>query len=401
MADHQHVRDAAHAASLDELFVDPYPLYDVLRQAEEPTFVPALDAWMFTRFDQVKAIHGDPARFATRFPDTINEVFKGPHVLHLDGPEHQRRRRALHGCLAPKVVQQYSEEVIGTVVDQQLESLRAKGGRAELMADYFEPISVLSLGREMGIPNIDADTLRHWFKGIILGSSNGDGDPAITAEALAVSDEIDETLRAEFERIDREPADTIISHLLQHAEGDTLAERVTDLSPTLKIVIGGGLQEPGHGAGTLAHALLEDDEARERLLAEPETMLQPAVDEALRWVAPIQIDTRMALQDATFGDTTIPAGTFVFASIAAANRDTAAFGDDADRYTITRPRSQHLGFGFGTHFCSGNYFGRVLIEMAVLRLFRAFPDLKFDDERASRSFQGFFFRAPTDLHCTL
>ncbi len=381
--------------TVEELERDPYPFYTRVREESPIAFVPGIGHWLATGFEAVKAIHQDSERFDTRAPDPVFECIGEHNILGLDGERHQRYRRGLHACLAPRTVESYADEIIVEVVERQLEKL-SESSAADLVAEYFEPISVLALGRVIGVPEIDADTLRRWFHGIISGSSNIADDREVAEEANAISREIDDRMWEVFERIDGEPSDTIVSHLLRSAHGEDLAARVHDISPTLKIVIGGGLQEPGHGAGTLMYALLDDEQLFSRFAADPAELIRPAIEEAIRWVAPIQIDERRTSRDLELNGVEIPANTFILASLGAANRDPAVFGANAEVYDVDRPRTQHLGFGFGSHFCSGNYFGRVVMRVAVQRLVESFPKIH-PEPGGQPSFRGFSFRAPEGL----
>ncbi|MFE7835108.1 cytochrome P450 [Streptomyces sp. NPDC057474] len=386
--------------SFADLEHDPYPLYERLRSEAPVAYVPAAGGWLATGYETVKAIHEDTERFAAVFPPEPLECIGEHNILSVDGPQHRRYRKALHACLARPVVDTYTDAVIRDVVERRLWQLDDRS-TAELVSEYFEPISVLSLGRVIGIPEVSADTLRHWFRGIILASSNLNGDMNVAREAHTISREIDAEMSEVFQRLDQAPNDTIVSHLLRHAVGDSLDERVHDITPTLKIVIGGGLQEPGHGASTLAAALLMDERLRARFAADPEAVVRPAIEEALRWVSPIQVNVRRTLADVEIEGQHLPADTFVNASVGAANRAHEVFGADAAVFDIDRRAGQHLAFGSGMHFCSGNYFGRVAIRFAVQRLFERYPDLRLDPSHHEPSFRGFVFRAPEALHVAL
>jgi len=199
-----------------------------------------------------------------------------------------------------------------------------------------------------------------------------------------------------MERKDAEPDDSVISNLLQTARGATLAERVADITPTLKILVSGGLQEPGHTAATTAAAVLGDEELRRRFATDPADLARAAIEEAIRWVAPIGQNTRRTCRPVTLHGVSIPEGVDVGLSVASANRDERVFGPDADRFDISRSGHSHVGFGFGTHFCPGNFFGRVVARVAVTRLFEELPDISLV---SAPRFRGYVFRAPVELNC--
>jgi cytochrome P450 len=382
-------------ASTDELEDDPYPFLAMLRSEAPVAFVPSLGLWLLSRFDDVKQAHSDLTRFTTFGPANLSECFGEHHILNVDGDPHARYRSGIDASLAPRNVGERFMGAIEAVVDGRLELISAWGS-ADLLADYFEPISVLALASVLGIPEVGADELRHWFRGLIAGGSNISADPEIAAFAAGVSAEIDRRLAPVFEHKDREPDGSLISQMLERAAGDTLAERVADITPTLKILIAGGLQEPGHTAAITAAALLSDETLRRRFAEQPSELARPAIEEAIRWVAPIQQNTRRTSVPVTLHRVTIPAGVDVALSVASANRDERVFGTDADRFDISRSGRSHVGFGFGTHFCPGNFFGRAVARTAVTRLFEELPDVTLV---SAPRFRGYVFRAPVELRC--
>ena len=266
------------------------------------------------------------------------------------------------------------------------------------VAEYFEPVSVLSLGRVLGLGHVEGDTLRRWFHGLAQGATNFEDDPAKWAESDAVVAEIDEALGPVLARLHAEPDGSTIATMLAHAEG-TLAERVASILPTLKVILLGGMQEPGHACGLTVVGLCESGQAAE-LAADPAGLVRAAVEEGLRWVSPIGTQTRRVVDDAELGGTPLPAGANLGLLVSSANRDEAVWGETADVFDLHRPRRQHAAFGFGPHFCSGHHFSRVQMRIALQRLFERFPGLRLDPERPPE-LRGWEFRAPVHLHVLL
>jgi cytochrome P450 len=381
------------AIGLDELEDDPYPALAWLRRRAPVAFLPATGMWLLTRFDDVREAHRDGDRLRPYGPPELSECLGEHHMLNVEGPQHDRYRAGLAGSLSPRAVSERWAEEIEAVVASQLARI-APIGAGDLVAQYFEPVSVRALGRVLGVPGLDAGELRRWFRALIAGSSNLAGDREVAEHANRVSAEIDERLRPELERMAREPDGSLLSQMLAHAGGDGVRERIADITPTVKLVVSGGLQEPGHGASTVAAALLGDAALRARFAAAPAELAEAAVEEGLRWVAPIGHNTRRTRAPITLHGTTIPADADVGLSVASAGRDERAFGPDADRYDIDRCHGPHVAFGYGPHFCPGNYFGRVVIRTAIRRLFEALPDVELTEPVR---FRGFIFRAPVAL----
>ena len=127
--------------------------------------------------------------------------------------------------------------------------------------------------------------------------------------------------------------------------------------PTMRVILLGGLQEPGHGAANAALGLLQDPSQAAAVAADPAGLAQRAYDEGLRWIAPIGVTPRLAAEDFELAGTVIPKGASVAIVLASANRDEGRF-EEADRFNLDRPRKQHAAFGYRPHFCSGHYLSR-------------------------------------------
>lgn len=134
-------------------------------------------------------------------------------------------------------------------------------------------------------------------------------------------------------------------------------------------------------------------------MADPETLVPKAVDEGLRWVAPIGTQTKQTTRAVELGGATIPAGAPVAALVSSASRDESRF-PDPDRFDIHRDQGNHAAFGFGHHFCSGRFFAREQMCLALALLLARFPNIRLAMDEGP-VFRGWEFRAPTALHVTL
>jgi cytochrome P450 len=386
----------AYAASVtvEELDRDPYPVYARLRADAPVCLVPAVGLWFVTRGADVAAAAPQPEVFCSRVdPSPLERTRGGESILLLDGEPQKRLRAMLDPSLRPRVVEATTPELIEPLARELLDALEGRG-EAELMSEYFEPISVLGLGRVLGLGHLDGDTLRSWFHGLAEGATNFEDDPAKWKVADATATEIDVELAPVFERLHADPDESTIATMLALAEG-TLEERVATILPTLKVILLGGMQEPGHAAGSTLVGLLESRQVR--ALLDDLTLVRDAVEEGLRWISPIGTQTRRALVDAELGGVTVPGGANLGLLVSSANRDEDVWGPTADEFNLFRPRRNHAAFGFGSHFCSGHHFSRVQMRIALRALLERLPGLRLDPERPPE-FSGWEFRAPRHLH---
>ena len=382
------------SVTVEELDRDPYPVYARLRADAPVCLVPAVGLWFVTRWADVEAAATQPEVFCSRVdPSPLERTMGGESILLLDGEPQKRLRAMLDPSLRPRVVEATTPELIEPLARELLDALEGRG-EAELMSEYFEPISVLGLGRVLGLGDLDGDTLRRWFHGLAEGATNFEDDPAKWKVADATATEIDVELAPVFERLHADPDESTIATMLALAEG-TLAERVATILPTLKVILLGGMQEPGHAAGSTLVGLLESRQVR--ALLDDLTLVRDAVEEGLRWISPIGTQTRRALVDAALGGVTVPVGANLGLLVSSANRDEDVWGPTADEFNLFRPRRNHAAFGFGSHFCSGHHFSRVQMRIALRALLERLPGLRLDPERPPE-FSGWEFRAPRHLH---
>jgi cytochrome P450 len=80
------------------------------------------------------------------------------------------------------------------------------------------------------------------------------------------------------------------------------------------------------------------------------------------------------VQDVEYAGVTIPAGSVVILSLAAANRDPSRFDDPAE-LRVDRDAGGHAAFGHGLHHCLGAQLARIEGQEAIGALLRAYPDI--------------------------
>jgi cytochrome P450 len=289
-------------------------------------------------------------------------------------------------------------EIVERLCRERLERMAA-AGRTELVHDYFEPVSVLSLATAVGIDEVtDAPTLVRWFAGLAAGVSNYEDDPDKWARCDAASAEIDAAVLPLLERRLADPGDDLLSHLLAASDG-SFEERVAFAMPSFKLVLLGGLQEPAHGGGTIAACLLGHPDQSAAVRADP-TLVPAAVDEGLRWTAPIGNLLRGVAPDTRLSGVDLPDDARAILVVSSANRDREVWGSTADDFDLRRPRRVNMSFATGPHYCIGHHFARIQLQVAIRLLVERFPRLRLDPERAV-VFRGHEYRSPTAVHAVL
>lgn len=387
----------AECITVEDLESDPYPIYERLRREAPVAWVPAVNLWLATSASAVDLVTTRTDLFSAVVDGSpLDLSFGGPTILTVDGEDHLDKRRSLDTKYRPKAVEQYIDELVQPIADEYLARVLAhEDRRAELVVEYFEPISVLSLGAVLGLGHLSAETLQEWFHGLAMGAINFERDPAKQAINDATAKTIDAELRPYMEELRHHPDDSTIAHMLTTGRPPGEPRTVDEVLPSLKVIILGGMQEPGHGAASCLYGLLQDRSQWDLLLAHPDKW-DDAVHEGLRWVAPIGTQTRQAREDVDVDGVTIPAGAPVGAVVASACHDEDLFENPAV-FDVRRPRRPNAAFGFGPHFCAGHAFARGQERIALQTLAEALPGLELDTEHPTR-LRGWEFRAPESLH---
>ncbi len=287
----------AETITVQDLEADPYPAYARLRAEEPVAWVPAVNLWLVTRAADVETVTTKPDLFSAKVTDSpLDRSFGGPTILTLDGAEHLDLRRSLDTKYRPRTVATYIDDLVTPIAQRFLDRLLAKPERrAELIAEYLEPISVLSLGAVLGLGHLSESTLQEWFHGLAMGAINFENDPEKQRISDATASVIDDALRPLMTRLRAEPDDSTIAPMLTSGCPVGQPRSIEAVMPSLKVIILGGMQEPGHGAASTLAALLADREQLDWVRTDA-ARWDDAVHEGLRWVAPIGTQTRQTTE---------------------------------------------------------------------------------------------------------
>ena len=128
--------------------------------------------------------------------------------------------------------------------------------------------------------------------------------------------------------------------------------------------------------------LLDNPDQLAGLRANP-SLIEPAVEEILRYEPSVHSILRLAAEDMVLRGKQIRAGDRIQLMLGAANRDPDVF-DDPDRFRIDRSPNRHLGFGYGLHFCVGAELARVEGRIALEHILKTMPHFELAGEKLDR-----------------
>ena len=359
---------------------DPYPAYRALREADPVHRSPFMDIWIVSRYRDVNTLlrdgHLSVDRRRWEHFHPIDELDGPRSMLAQDPPDHTRLRTLVSKAFTPRVVERLRPK-IEVLVDAALAGAARRGG-LELIDDLAYPLPVSVIADMLGVPRHDWQRFRDWSRVLV---SNLDPmtmrDPDRIAALLAARDALNDYLRGVVAERRREPRDDLISALIAVREqGEVLSEPELIVMTNLLLVAGHETTVNLIGNGVLA--LLRHPEQLALLRERPE-LIESAVEELLRWDSPVQLTSRVALEDFDLAGRRIRRSELLLTLLGAANRDPEQF-PDPDRLDLARSPNQHLSFGRGIHFCLGAPLARLEGQIAIRELVTRHPRLRLAGE---------------------
>jgi len=191
------------------------------------------------------------------------------------------------------------------------------------------------------------------------------GPPAIAARA-----ELAELTAGWLTNAAKGAADGLVGYVAANAADSGIPRPV--LLNTLRAVLHAGFESAGRLLGNGMVALLRDPGALTRLAHGD---LSLAVEELIRFDAPVQADARACVLETRIGEQVMAPGDPVTMLLGAANRDPSRF-HDPDTLDLARHPNPHLGFGRGAHSCLGQSLATLEARVVFGTLATEYPQLR-------------------------
>jgi cytochrome P450 len=373
------------------VLADPWEQYRRVREHAAVWREPNTGVFLISSFAVVSEVLRDWERFSNRFGRAMGGLGEPPPevravaregwppvdtMLTADPPEQRRFRKLVNKAFSTKRV-----DALGPRIEAIAGELAAEfeaRGRAELLAEFAQPLPLTVISEQLGAPREDLPLLRAWTDGFVAQLS-GVASLAGQVEAARRIVEFQRYFAAKLEERRTEPQGDILSDIV-HAQVE--GERPLDVAEMLSIL----QQLLVAGNETTASALVEGmwlliqhPEQLARVRREP-ALLPNLVEEVLRLATPTANMWRVATRDSEVAGVAIPAGALCMVRFAAANRDPAQF-PDPDRFDVARPNAgEHLAFGLGIHHCLGAALARKELVIGFRTLLERFDGFAIDPD---------------------
>ncbi|WP_285738341.1 cytochrome P450 [Kitasatospora phosalacinea] len=332
-------------------------------------------------------------------------LFYQPALYNLAGPAHTRFRAFINEYFTPRKLR-VLEPRIREVARELAAELVAEGGDGaegvDLLARFAYPLPYTVISEVIGVPVADRAAVKEWNNAWLLlqvAPLTPDQQLAFAGQLAAYEEYLRELL---LTRADGAPEadEDLIGGLYRATLGEDPLCTLDQAVVALRFMIAAGHETTTNLIANAVHQLLTVPERWAAVVADP-ALAAAAVEETLRHDSSVQGALRVATEDVRIGDTLVPAGARVRVMFAAAGRDPEVV-PDAEEFRLDRTGPpNHLGFGFGVHFCVGAPLARLETRVALETLAEALPQLRLADGFRPRHLPGgFIFHALESLPVT-
>jgi cytochrome P450 len=301
--------------------------------------------------------------------------------VELDPPAHSAWRAALDPLFAPNQVGDLASSI--TRLAEGLIDGFAGEPEIDFTTQFSVPFPAQVLMTLLGLPLDDLPWLLDLKDGVVrpnraLGKPLD--DPQVIAYQTTMGAEVYDYFGTALDFRQGTRTDDLLSRLLEvEVDGQRLSrESVLDVCFGLLVE---GITPMSAALDCIFARLAEHPESRDAVAANP----RQALEELLRWEAPVTFVTRTAVENTALGGCPISAGQRVFVLLSAANIDPVE-SRDADILRWNRQINRHLTFGAGIHRCLGSHLARLELSIALREWHARIPH--------------YFIKEPTDLAFT-
>lgn len=350
-----------------EVIENPFPYYAELRNKAPVAWIEPLQCWALSRYADVDFALRNPqifpsSVFTAQALGDLNPVPDVPWILDMNPPDHTRLRKLANKGFLPRLirnleprVQEITQELIAPLRDQ---------GEGDLVPALSGPLPTIVIAELLGVERERLNDFKRWSDDVVLGTSRPTEEP-IRARVRQSGAE----LRAYFERMIKrrrtDPGEDVITALVRAEEERDMLSSAEILALAVLLLLAGN-ETTTNLIGNAVRTLLKHPAELAKVRTD-RALIPALVEEVLRYESPVQVIFRQTAHEVELEGGKIPAGATVFLLLGSANRDERKF-PDPDRFDVTRNPQDHVGFGYGIHYCLGAPLARLEGRIALEQL---------------------------------
>jgi|UniRef100_UPI00404AD13B cytochrome P450 len=360
---------------------DPYEQLKALREIGKPVWHEGMQIFLAARHSDANDVFRNKSLgriFTDKSPEFEWETFNWLHsdsILDSEPPKHTRLRSLVAKAFNRNKIEGM-RPAVERITQQLLDAIDEKvklGETFDLIADYAEPLPVKIIADLLGFPESEEHLLRPWSQSIVKMYEVNPSEQ-YQVEAKKAASEFAEYVRSLAEHRKTNPGQDLITDLAMVEEnGEKLNSH--ELVATCVLLLNAGHEASVNAFGNGMVAALERPDQAELLRKNSRTITETALEEFMRFDAPLHLFERTATVDTELGGVKIEKGQKIAALIGSANRDASVF-EMADEMDLTRDPNPHIGFGAGIHFCLGAPLARLEMSVSLPALWEKYPNMQ-------------------------
>ena len=360
---------------------DPYEQLKALREIGKPVWHEGMQIFLAARHSDANDVFRNKSLgriFTDKSPEFEWETFNWLHsdsILDSEPPKHTRLRSLVAKAFNRNKIEGM-RPAVERITQQLLDAIDEKvksGENFDLIADYAEPLPVKIIADLLGFPESEEHLLRPWSQSIVKMYEVNPSEQ-YQIEAKKAAGEFAEYVRNLAEHRKTNPGQDLITDLAMVEEnGEKLNSH--ELVATCVLLLNAGHEASVNAFGNGMVAALERPEQAELLRRNSRAITETALEEFMRFDAPLHLFERTATVDTELGGVKIEKGQKIAALIGSANRDSSVF-EKADEMDLTRDPNPHIGFGAGIHFCLGAPLARLEMGVSLPALWENYPNMQ-------------------------
>jgi cytochrome P450 len=360
---------------------DPYEQLKALREIGKPVWHEGMQIFLAARHNDANDVFRNKSLgriFTDKSPEFEWETFNWLHsdsILDSEPPKHTRLRSLVAKAFNRNKIEGMRpavERITHLLLDAIDEKVNS-GETFDLIADFAEPLPVKIIADLLGFPESEEHLLRPWSQSIVKMYEVNPSDQ-YQIEAKKAAGEFAEYVRNLAEHRKTNPGQDLITDLAMVEEnGEKLNSH--ELVATCVLLLNAGHEASVNAFGNGMVAALERPDQAELLRKNSRAITDTALEEFMRFDAPLHLFERTATVDTELGGVKIEKGQKIAALIGSANRDSSVF-ERADEMDLTRDPNPHIGFGAGIHFCLGAPLARLEMSVSLPALWEKYPNMQ-------------------------
>lgn len=336
--------------------------------------------------DVIKMLRDNETFSSSIIIDTFGDVLGEQVMLGMDEPVHGRHRALVSKAFSPRAVAGWEHELVIPVANLLIDRF-ADRGHADLVKEFNFEYPTRIIARILGLPEQDYEQFQRWSISLLSFTINPERG---RAASLALRDYFAPILAARR----AEPRNDLISRLADaEIDGQKLSDE--EIFSFLRLLLPAGIETTYRSLGNLLFALLTHTDQLDAVRAD-RSLIPQAIEEGVRWDAPLLTITRVAARDTELGGVHIPAGSAVMPMLGAANRQDERY-PNPNLFDIFRESKVHASWGHGAHVCLGSHLARMEMRDALGLMLDRLPNLRLDPDGNDPHIRGQVFRSPTAL----